>query len=89
MLGRILILNRNKNSFSSRSIYYSAFSIIAKKQKSKILFPPSVADQDVSAMPEVASTRAASRWSTRIIPLFLGASVGYATYVVVALVCGK
>ena len=38
-------------------------------------------------MPEVASTRAASRWSTRMIPLFLGAAVGYATYVIVAVVC--
>ena len=40
-------------------------------------------------MPEVASIKASSRWSTRMIPLFLGAAVGYATYVVVALVCGK
>lgn len=40
-------------------------------------------------MPEVASTRAASRWSTRIIPFVLATVVGYATYVIVTPVCGK
>ncbi|KAK8877089.1 palmitoyltransferase PFA5 [Apiospora arundinis] len=33
------------------------------------------------------STKAGSRWVTRIIPLFLAAAVGYATYVTVARVC--
>ncbi|KAI0203293.1 DHHC palmitoyltransferase-domain-containing protein [Astrocystis sublimbata] len=35
----------------------------------------------------IESTKAASRWTTRIVPLFLAAAVGYATYVVVARVC--
>ncbi|KAH8648397.1 palmitoyltransferase PFA5 [Xylariales sp. PMI_506] len=34
-----------------------------------------------------ASVRATSRWITRIIPVILGASVGYATYVVVDRIC--
>lgn len=34
------------------------------------------------------SVRAASRWTTRVIPLVLAASVGYATYVTVARICG-
>ncbi|KAI1433530.1 DHHC palmitoyltransferase-domain-containing protein [Xylaria sp. CBS 124048] len=38
-------------------------------------------------MPAIESTRAATRWVTRIIPIFLTAAVGYATYVVVARIC--
>ncbi|RYP12384.1 hypothetical protein DL765_007372 [Monosporascus sp. GIB2] len=38
-------------------------------------------------MPEVESTKAASRWATRIIPLVLAAAVGYGTYVIVVHVC--
>jgi palmitoyltransferase len=35
------------------------------------------------------STRAASRWITRILPLALAAAVGYTTYVTVVRSCGK
>ncbi|KAI1299732.1 DHHC palmitoyltransferase-domain-containing protein [Xylaria venustula] len=38
-------------------------------------------------MPAIESTRAATRWTTRIVPVFLAVAVGYATYVVVARVC--
>ncbi|KAI1276391.1 DHHC palmitoyltransferase-domain-containing protein [Xylaria sp. FL0933] len=38
-------------------------------------------------MPAIESTRAATRWTTRIVPIFLAAAVGYATYVVVGRVC--
>ncbi|KAI1820085.1 DHHC palmitoyltransferase-domain-containing protein [Xylaria intraflava] len=38
-------------------------------------------------MPAIESTRAATRWITRTVPLFLATAVGYATYVVVARVC--
>ncbi|GAP89966.1 putative palmitoyltransferase PFA5 [Rosellinia necatrix] len=38
-------------------------------------------------MPAIESTRAATRWTTRIVPVFLAAAVAYATYVVVARVC--
>ncbi|KAI1420721.1 DHHC palmitoyltransferase-domain-containing protein [Xylaria sp. FL1777] len=38
-------------------------------------------------MPAIESTRAATRWTTRIVPFFLAAAVAYATYVVVARVC--
>ncbi|RYP02980.1 hypothetical protein DL764_005466 [Monosporascus ibericus] len=38
-------------------------------------------------MPEVESTKAASRWATRIIPFVLAAAVGYGTYVIVVHVC--
>ncbi len=40
-------------------------------------------------MPEVASTRAASRWTTRIIPFVVATVVSYGTYVIVASVCGE
>ncbi|KAI0487349.1 DHHC palmitoyltransferase-domain-containing protein [Xylaria cf. heliscus] len=40
-------------------------------------------------MPAIESTRAATRWTTRIIPVVLAVAVGYATYVVVARVCIK
>ncbi|KAK8103165.1 DHHC zinc finger domain-containing protein [Apiospora sp. TS-2023a] len=35
------------------------------------------------------STKAASRWVTRVIPAILAGAVGYATYVTVVRVCGK
>lgn len=35
-------------------------------------------------MPAIESTRAATRWTTRIVPVALAAGVAYATYVVVA-----
>ncbi|RWA06368.1 hypothetical protein EKO27_g8744 [Xylaria grammica] len=38
-------------------------------------------------MPAIESTKAATRWTTRIVPVFLTAAVAYATYVVVARVC--
>ncbi|KAI0017888.1 palmitoyltransferase PFA5 [Xylariomycetidae sp. FL0641] len=38
-------------------------------------------------MPITESTKAATRWVTRVIPIVLAACVGYATYVVVARVC--
>ncbi|KAI0424850.1 DHHC palmitoyltransferase-domain-containing protein [Xylaria sp. FL1042] len=38
-------------------------------------------------MPAIESTRAATRWTTRIVPVFLTAAVAYATYVVVGRVC--
>ncbi|TGJ80303.1 hypothetical protein E0Z10_g8462 [Xylaria hypoxylon] len=38
-------------------------------------------------MPAIESTRAATRWTTRIVPVFLTAAVAYATYVVVARIC--
>ncbi|KAI0542655.1 DHHC palmitoyltransferase-domain-containing protein [Xylaria digitata] len=38
-------------------------------------------------MPAIESTRAATRWTTRIVPVFLTAAVVYATYVVVARIC--
>lgn len=38
-------------------------------------------------MPAIESTKAATRWTTRIVPLFLAAAVVFATYVVVARVC--
>ncbi|KAI3327196.1 palmitoyltransferase PFA5 [Xylariaceae sp. AK1471] len=38
-------------------------------------------------MPAIESTRATTRWITRIVPILLATAVGYATYVVVARVC--
>ncbi|KAI1130995.1 DHHC palmitoyltransferase-domain-containing protein [Nemania abortiva] len=38
-------------------------------------------------MPAIESTRAATRWTTRIVPVVLAVAVAYATYVVVARVC--
>ncbi|KAI1361214.1 DHHC palmitoyltransferase-domain-containing protein [Xylaria arbuscula] len=38
-------------------------------------------------MPAIESTRAATRWTTRIVPVFLAGAVAFATYVVVARVC--
>ncbi|KAJ9155370.1 Palmitoyltransferase [Pleurostoma richardsiae] len=38
-------------------------------------------------MPRVASTRAATRWTTRIIPLLLTGAVAYAAYVVTKRIC--
>ncbi|KAH7029448.1 palmitoyltransferase PFA5 [Microdochium trichocladiopsis] len=38
-------------------------------------------------MPPVESTRAATRWVTRIIPIILAAAFSYATYAVVAVLC--
>lgn len=35
-----------------------------------------------------ASTRAATRWVTRIIPVVLAGCVGFATYVVIKRICG-
>ncbi|KAI0476423.1 palmitoyltransferase PFA5 [Xylariaceae sp. FL0804] len=40
-------------------------------------------------MPAIESTRAATRWITRIVPVLLAAAVGYSTYVVVARVCSS
>ncbi|KAI1080519.1 zf-DHHC-domain-containing protein [Whalleya microplaca] len=40
-------------------------------------------------MPTIESTRAATRWITRSIPVLLAAAVGFATYVVVARVCSS
>ncbi|KAI0458451.1 DHHC palmitoyltransferase-domain-containing protein [Xylaria acuta] len=40
-------------------------------------------------MPAIESTKAATRWTTRIVPVVLAAAVAYATYVVVARVCVK
>ncbi|KAI1489998.1 palmitoyltransferase PFA5 [Biscogniauxia mediterranea] len=40
-------------------------------------------------MPAIESTRCATRWITRIIPILLAAAVGYATYVVVARICSS
>ncbi|KAI1163923.1 DHHC palmitoyltransferase-domain-containing protein [Nemania serpens] len=40
-------------------------------------------------MPAIESTRAATRWTTRIVPVALAAGVAYATYVVVARVCSR
>ncbi|KAI2622086.1 DHHC palmitoyltransferase-domain-containing protein [Xylaria nigripes] len=38
-------------------------------------------------MPATESTRAVMRWTTRVVPVFLAAAVGYATYVIVARIC--
>ncbi|KAI1178878.1 DHHC palmitoyltransferase-domain-containing protein [Nemania sp. FL0916] len=38
-------------------------------------------------MPAIESQRAATRWTTRLVPVLLAVAVGYATYVVVARVC--
>ncbi|KAI0415764.1 DHHC palmitoyltransferase-domain-containing protein [Xylaria grammica] len=43
--------------------------------------------QDAFGMPAIESTKAATRWTTRIVPVFLAAAVAYATYVVVARIC--
>ncbi|CAJ2503519.1 Uu.00g109130.m01.CDS01 [Anthostomella pinea] len=40
-------------------------------------------------MPVIESTRAATRWTTRIIPFVLAAAVGVATYAVVVRVCSS
>ncbi|KAI8950414.1 DHHC palmitoyltransferase-domain-containing protein [Xylaria longipes] len=40
-------------------------------------------------MPAIESTKAATRWTTRIVPVVLAVAVAYATYVVVARVCVK
>ncbi|KAI0447225.1 DHHC palmitoyltransferase-domain-containing protein [Xylaria telfairii] len=40
-------------------------------------------------MPAIESTKAATRWTTRIVPVVLAAAVAYATYVIVARVCVK
>ncbi|KAI5921774.1 palmitoyltransferase PFA5 [Camillea tinctor] len=40
-------------------------------------------------MPAIESTRCATRWITRIIPVVITGAVGYATYVVVARVCSS
>ncbi|OTB03932.1 hypothetical protein M426DRAFT_321234 [Hypoxylon sp. CI-4A] len=40
-------------------------------------------------MPVIESTRAATRWITRIIPVLLVAAVSYATFVVVGRVCSR
>ncbi|KAI8627017.1 palmitoyltransferase PFA5 [Xylariaceae sp. FL1651] len=40
-------------------------------------------------MPAIESTRTATRWITRIVPVLLAAAVGYATYVVPARVCSS
>ncbi|KAI0885932.1 zf-DHHC-domain-containing protein [Annulohypoxylon maeteangense] len=40
-------------------------------------------------MPIIESTRAVTRWTTRIIPLFLVGVISYATYVVVGRVCSS
>ncbi|KAI0400078.1 DHHC palmitoyltransferase-domain-containing protein [Xylaria palmicola] len=43
--------------------------------------------QDAVGMPAIESTRAVTRWTTRIVPVVLAVAVAYATYVVVARVC--
>ncbi|KAI1755785.1 DHHC palmitoyltransferase-domain-containing protein [Xylaria castorea] len=40
-------------------------------------------------MPAIESTKAGTRWTTRIVPVVLAVAVAYATYVVVARVCVK
>ncbi|KAI0862855.1 DHHC palmitoyltransferase-domain-containing protein [Xylaria cubensis] len=40
-------------------------------------------------MPAIESTKAETRWTTRIVPVVLAVAVAYATYVVVARVCVK
>ncbi|KAI1501609.1 palmitoyltransferase PFA5 [Biscogniauxia marginata] len=40
-------------------------------------------------MPAIESTRGATRWITRTIPILLAAAVGYTTYVVVARICSS
>ncbi|KAI0012055.1 palmitoyltransferase PFA5 [Xylariaceae sp. FL0662B] len=40
-------------------------------------------------MPIIESTRATTRWITRLIPVILAAAVGYSTYVVVVRVCSN
>ena len=49
--------------------------------------PLCYSSHDASGMPAIESTRAATRWTTLIVPVFIAAAVAFATYVVVARVC--